>query len=140
MSKWFPDVSDAEGINEARKVGLFGTLAFAAMIVIGVAVLLITNRTPVMDQSASPAGALVVMGAELAFVLFVAWRFKEGKGAYVGPLLVILYLVEIVAKVASGTTNIGWMIAYAAIFVGLINGVRSAWANKSQPTDASVFE
>lgn len=135
MANWFPDVSEDAGVTDAKKSGLFGALAFAAMILLGAILLLMSERTPVMGQTVeSPIAALIGMLVELAFVLFAAWRFHVGKGKYIGIALLTLYMIEIGAKVLSGTTNVGWMVAYAAILVALVNGVRGAWANRSKAT------
>lgn len=131
MSKWFPDVAEADGLEDARKAGFIGALAFAAMIALGVAFLLATGLTPDLQQSGLIVGALLGMAIELALVLVAAWRLKAGKGAFWGTAILVLFVVEIATKFMAGATNVGWLIAYAAIFMALLNGVRGAWARRN---------
>lgn len=140
MSKWFPDVSEAEGLEDARKAGFFGACAFAAMIVLGIAIVFFADATPVLGQPVpDPTAAVIGMLAELALAVVAAWRLKIGKGAFWGSALALLFVAEIIGKIAGGTTNVGWMIAYAAIFIALVNGVRGAWARRGH-SDAEAFE
>ncbi|MEZ5742576.1 MAG: hypothetical protein R3D89_02285 [Sphingomonadaceae bacterium] len=140
MADWFPDTSDAEGLEEARKAGFFGALAFCAMICLGVILLVAFDRTPTLDQPTTDNTLpFIGMAIELGIVATAAWRFKIGKGAIWGALVLVLFIVEVIGKIAAGTTNVGWLIAYAAIALALLNGVRGAWARRiNSPTD--VFE
>lgn len=80
------------------------------------------------------SGAIVGIVVELILVLAAAWRFKIGKGAFWGPAIAGLFLLEIFSKIISGTTNVGWMIFYAAVLISMVNGVRGAWARRRGPT------
>ena len=140
MSKWFPDVKEPDGLEEARKSGFFGACAFAAMNGLGIVLLLITGRTPSLGQPTPDIGLpLLGISFELVLVLVAAWRFKIGKGAFWGAAIVLLFLIEVIGKVVGGTTNVGWMIAYAAIIIALVNGVRGAWWRRRQ-VSIEVFE
>jgi hypothetical protein len=142
MSKWFPNVTEAEGLEAARKGGVFGAVAFAVMLGIGVVLLLATGRTPDLQQAGGNiTGALIGIVIEAALVLFAAWRFKVGKGAFWGSAVLVLFVVEIIGKIVGGSTNVGWFVAYAAIFMALLNGVRGAWARRNwSGVDVDVFE
>lgn len=80
MSRWFPDVETYEGIEQARKGGIAGALAFAATIVVGIGITMAMGRYP-GDVAAVTIPMFVGMFLELAVVLFTAWRFKIGKGS-----------------------------------------------------------
>jgi hypothetical protein len=62
----------------------------------------------------------------LAFV--AAYRFSKRKGLWIGAVALLLFALEMYGKVATGTLKAGWIFAYGAITLGLINGVRGAWA------------
>jgi len=141
MSKWFPVVSNYEGALDALKAGKFACLAFAAMILLGAIILVGTGRLPSTGDSASmPTAALFGIFVELGIVLFTWLRFRDGKGLVSGIAALGLFLFEIYAKVSSGTTNAGWLLMYAAILSGLVNGIRGAWAIRNlSPEDIEVF-
>ena len=140
MSRWFPDITDPDGLEEARKAGFWGACAFAAMNGIGIVFLFFTGRTPNLGQPTSDITLpLLGIAFELVLVLVAAWRLKVGKGAFWGAAIVLLFIVEVVGKIAAGTTNVGWMIAYAAIMIALVNGVRGAWWRRNQ-INAEVFD
>lgn len=76
------------------------------------------------EMLGSIAGSVI----ELSLLLLCAWRFWIYRGAILGPICLLLYVVEIVLKITSGTTNIGWILAYLAIGAMIINGIRGAWS------------
>jgi hypothetical protein len=81
------------------------------------------------------------MIVELLVVLIAAWRFKIGKGLIWGAVTLLFFAIEAFAKVASG--HVGWILFYAVIAAGLINGMRGAWARRTTPAEADyadVFE
>lgn len=140
MSKLSPDFARTESPEAAsRKAGVFGALAFAAMLALGLIMLVATERTPTLDQEGGgltiPALGIVL---ELVLVLVAAWRFRIGKGAYWGVAILLLFGAEVAAKIASGATNVWWLLAYASIFIALFNGVRGAWARRGG-VDSEVF-
>ena len=144
MSKWFPEVDDHDGADAALKGGFIGALGFAAMLVIGMAVLQFAGALPAPGQPIqNSTGALVGIAIELALVLVAAWRFKIGKGLVWGPAILLLFALELVSKLLAGGFGVAWILFYAAIGAGLINGVRGAWAKRRLPPDenyAEVFE
>ena len=137
MSKWFPHVDDQEGINEALKAGFYGAVAFAVMICLGMAFLVFAGHLPGETNDGTIVSGLVGTLIELAIAVTAAWRFKTGKGLVWGSVVFVMFLVEIGLKVANGTTNIGWLFAYAAIGAALINGLRGAWAQRTISSEYS---
>jgi uncharacterized membrane protein YjfL (UPF0719 family) len=131
MSKWFPDVDDQEGVNEALKLGYFGAIAFAVMIGLGMVFLLFAGHLPGEIDGDSKAAGIVGIGIEMVVALIAAWRFKNGKGLVWGSVVLLMFVVEIALKIGNGSTNVGWFIAYAAIAMALVNGIRGAWAQRT---------
>lgn len=85
----------------------------------------------------------IALEATLAFV--AAYRFTRRKGLWIGTIALLLFLLEIYGKIATGSLAGGWIFAYAMILLGLINGLRAAWAARTfgplDETDLeSVFE
>lgn len=141
MSKWLPDVDDHDGADAALKGGFYGSLGFAAMLVLGIAILMSGGTLPVSGTEVDgTTGALIGILAELVLVLITAWRFRAGKGLIWGSIILIIFAMEIVGKVTSGTTNVGWIIFYAAVGMGLVNGLRGAWAKRHLPPDGDCAE
>jgi len=66
------------------------------------------------------AGLLVL---DIALPLFAAWRLHVYQGAFVVPLVTVLYAVGILMAPSAGGIVIGAL--FTAVFVG---GIRGAWA------------
>lgn len=141
MSKWFPDVSQYEGARSALNSGFYACFAFAALNCLGIAMLLFTGREPIAGEAVSQtAAAIIGIVIEMTFVLVAAWRFRIGKGLVIGSITLLLFGFEIFSKIVGGTAHAVWLMFYAAIFVGLINGLRGAWASRSNSfEDAETF-
>lgn len=139
MSKYFPDVWTEEGAAAGSKNGYWSALAFAAMIVLGLAFLVFSGNIPGLtpgeasDMPFEIAGVLI----ELALALAAAWRFKIHKGLIIGPIITSIFVLEIISKVSSGTTNFGWIFFYAAVSVGLINGIRAAYSHREMAKEVT---
>ncbi len=143
MSRWFPEVDDHEGVRKALNAGFYAALAFAAMNLLGIAYLFFANRLPGLGQPQSFAGAVIGMIVELGITAVAAWRFKIGKGLVWGAIIFLLFVVEIIVKIVSGTAGVASIFFYAVIGAGLVNGIRGAWAARSLPPGADyakVFE
>ncbi|WP_095012581.1 hypothetical protein [Tsuneonella mangrovi] len=143
MSQWFPDVSEYEGAKKALNGGFYACLAFAAMNVLGIVFIMLAAKNPSSGEAVTQmTGAIFGVLVELTIVLIAAWRFKREKGLIWGTLALLLFALEVFMKVAGGTTNVGWIFFYAAIFAGLANGLRGAWAIRSNEfvdIDAETF-
>ena len=135
MSVWFKDVSDYDGARGATKNGMIAALGFAAMLALG-AFVLAMGALP--GQEADPAAryaGVAVIGVEVVVALLAAWRFRSGKGAILGAILLLLFVGEIAFKLTQGFAGIVWYLVYLAVFLGLVNGIRGAWALKSMPDE-----
>lgn len=143
MSKWFPDVSNYAGAKKALNGGVYACLVFAAMNVLGIVLTIFTGKLPSSGEAVTQlGGAIFGILVEMSLALAAAWRFKKEKGLVWGSLVLVLFALEIFMKFTSGTTNVGWVIFYAAIFAGLVNGLRGAWAVRSRSfldVDAEIF-
>jgi len=132
MSIWFKDTETYDGARSATKSGMYASLGFAAMLLIGLAVLFTNNNAMIgaaeLDPMAQTVAIAVVCG-ELAVALFAAWRFSLGKGLVAGSAALLIFVVEIAMKIFSGPfVGILWYVVYLAIFLGLINGIRGSIA------------
>ncbi|HEV2818450.1 MAG TPA: hypothetical protein VGW40_14655 [Allosphingosinicella sp.] len=137
MSIWFKDVETYDGALGAARSGMWASLAFAAMVGLGLVLLLTGNGAMigVTPQDFDPAAryvAIAMVLAELAVALLAAYRFRLGKGLIAGSATLLIFLLEIVMKLLSGPfLGVLWYIIYLAVFLGLVNGVRGAWARRS---------
>src|SRR5258706_2914765 len=132
MSTWWKDVEEYDGAKSATRNGMFASLAFAAMLGIGAIFVGVTGGLP--EQSPDFNGRAFEIGGiaiEAAIVLLAAWRFRVGKGWLSGSFVLLLFVIEIGVKLFDGFAGIFWYVAYLAIFLGLVNGVRGAWALRS---------
>lgn len=137
--KWFPDVSSEDGARDALKSGSFGALFAAGLTAIGLAGFLYGMKiaTPIYGQgetleaSSSQAENIAVaigIGLEMVLFLVCAWRFRQGKGRYLGCIALLAIAFEVVNKLMTGMPNVGFLLMFAAVMAGLFNGVRGAWA------------
>ena len=148
MSKWFPDVSTQEGIQSALKNGTYGALGHAASLGIGFIFTVVTRHLPAANEPAMDGaglvGALVGIGFEIVLALVAAWRFNNGKGLIWGSVTILVFLLEMFGKFSAGTTSVGWIFFWIGIGTGLLNGIRGAWANRSELNTAEniseIFE
>jgi len=139
------DVGTVEGARKATKTGMWGSLAFAATLCLG----LILNLSPDWrpnDGSLPPIDPysyysyIVGASVELVIVLSAGFRFWQGKGWLIGTIVIIIFLFEIVGKIAGGTARVGWLLFYAAVALALINGVRGARALRKPEDLAQDFD
>jgi hypothetical protein len=136
MSGWLKDVESYDGALSAAKNGMYASLAFAAMVALGLVLLLTGNGAMIgVPQESGPAARYVGMAfvlAELAVALLAAYRFRLGKGLIPGSATLLIFLIEIVAKLLTGPfLGVLWYVIYLAVFLGLANGLRGAWALRS---------
>jgi hypothetical protein len=63
------------------------------------------------------------------------------KGLWIGTIVLLLFLLEMYGKIATGTLASGWTFAYTMIVLGLVNGIRAAWAARTfGPLDGTELE
>ena len=141
MSTWWKDVEEYDGAKSAARNGMFAALGFAAMLGIGAIFVGMTGGLPGQTPDLNARIFQIAgIGIEAAIVLLAAWRFRMGGGWLSGSIALLLFTIEIGFKLFSGFQGIFWYVAYLAIFLGLVNGVRGAWALRSMdqlPADLS---
>jgi|GEM_PF-3466124 hypothetical protein len=130
LDKWFPKIEAPDGARSLTKQGAIGILLFAGMNLLGVLFAVYAGKSPT-DQSAIDAQEVqdYVVGNVilLPLLLFFAYRVYTGKGWFVGGLTLAWFIAEIGLKIAGGSTNIGWIIFYFFVVVGMVNGIRGCW-------------
>jgi len=129
MSAWWNDVETHHGATSATRNGMFGALGFAAILGISAIYLGVTGTLPRQNlNSADRVFAMIFIALEIAVALLAAWRFRMGKGWLAGGIALLIFVVEIGFKLFNGFLGIGWYLFYFAIFMGMANGIRGAWA------------
>lgn len=129
MQKWFPDVTTVDGAAAGAKSGLIAALAVVAIYSIGLYLILTTGGLPGNPTSPSDAvPALVSLVIEIAVGLGTVWRFRQRKGLVIGTIFTSMFALEVAFRLSAGMVGPGWLILYAAIAIGLVNGIRAAWA------------
>lgn len=136
MGIFLADVEERRDAERATRHGMVASLVFAAMLTLGLVLIAATGGLPWEAAALDPTGrifALVAITAELGVALFAAYRFWHKKGLVAGALTLLLFVIEILLKLTSGFVGILWYVVYLAIFLGLVNGVRGAWALRDAP-------
>ncbi len=131
MLKLFPSVDSHAGAKGALKAGVFGCLAFEAMLGLGLIVTYFLGISPIDKAAIKPDEALaqfIGVLLEAVIVLIALLRFRANKGLIWGGFVFAIFALECFAKIVGGTANVGWLIVYIAIGASLINGIRGAWA------------
>ena len=133
-SRWWPDVREAEGRRKAAQAGFIACVAMTILTAIGLVVLAVLHRSPADGSAAGGADIWGEVGILLELAVFVTagLRLRRGKGLIWGAVALVLFLLEVVVKLASGT-GITFAILYAAIVLSLVNGLRGAWAERVSP-------
>ena len=130
LEKWFPEIHGFEDAKKLSKQGAIAILIFTAMNLLGVLLVVFGKISPVDGHSVLAEeiqNQIIGTAIILPILLIFSWRVYKGKGWLVGGLTFVWFLAEIAVKIAAGTTNIVWLIAYAAICAMLINGIRACW-------------
>ena len=129
FQKQFSKIEDKETALKFAKQGAIAGLIVCLMEA-GALVLAYFGVDPSTGENIDQEGfsdMLIGMIILLPVLLFLCWRIKIGKGYISAALLFCLLLFETLNKFANGTTNVGWIIFYFFIGVGLINGARACW-------------
>jgi hypothetical protein len=137
------EIDDYWGAEAATRSGMYGALGYAALLVLtGVLLVLDSAGIPFSYlDGGSQFLILGLLGLELGVTLLAAYRFSLGKGLIPGAITLALFVLEIVLKLVQGTIpGIIWWIAYFAIVMGLINGLRGAWAMRTMQHPGDVVE
>jgi cell division protein FtsW (lipid II flippase) len=133
-NKWFPKIEDKDIANAMSKQGSYASLVYIGMLILGSALayfagMSASDRTLLKEDDIfwQMVGTLVA----IPIFLIMAYRIYKGKGWFVSIVFFILFVLEIVAKVIGGTTNVGWIIMYVAVLGMFINGFRGCWYLRS---------
>lgn len=126
MEKLIPKFETMDDINKALRTAATCGLIFAAMLLLGMLLVCFGSDVPAEDK----LGSMIGIGVEFLLILLFTWRFSMHLGIVSGILLLALFLLETSLKIVSGTTHAGWMIVYAALILGIVNGLRACFAYK----------
>jgi hypothetical protein len=126
MEKLIPKFETMDDINKALRTAATCGLIVAAMLLLGMLVVRFGSDVPAEDK----LGSMIGFSVELLLILLFTWRFSMHLGIVSGILLLALFLLETFLKIVSGTTHAGWMIVYAALILGIVNGLRACFAYK----------
>ncbi|MBK8188789.1 MAG: hypothetical protein IPK77_16900 [Cellvibrio sp.] len=129
-NKWFPEIVNESTAKSLSKQGAYGVLIFIAMTLLGAAFVYFAGKSAVDGSSATPEDVLnQIIGTAILIPvqLVMAWRIYQGKGWLVSIVVLLWVIAGITLKIVGGTTNIGWLICYAAIATMMINGLRGCW-------------
>lgn len=128
--------------------GAAAAIGFGGLTLLGLALTFFAGHIPGYTGPSTNLAriwALVGIALEATLAFVAAYRFGRQKGLWIGTIALLMFVLEIYGKLTTGTLKPAWIFAYGAITLGLINGVRAAWAaRKLQPIGEidleSVFE
>ena len=141
MEKWWPKIIDRDSALATGKSGSIAGYVFAAMYIVGLISISITNSYDFADQTIPIEEKIgVIAGVLGAFILVViwSWRIRSGRGYISSILLLLLFVFEIGVKIMSGFVGIFWYVIYLAMFITMINAVRGTWAYRKFKNDPDI--
>lgn len=137
------EIEDYWGAENATRSGMYGALGYCAVVVFsGVLMTLDLGgiRFSWLDGG-TQAFLLAILGAQLAIAALAAYRFSMGKGLIPGSITLGVFLLNLLVSVLNGAIpGIIWWVAYIAIILGLINGIRGAWAMRTMQHPGDMVE
>jgi len=137
------EIDDYWGAENATRSGMYGALGYCAVVVFS-GVLMTLDLAGVRYSwldGRTQAFLLAILGAQLAVAALAAYRFSMGKGLIPGSITLGVFLLNLLVSVLNGAIpGIIWWIAYGAIILGLINGIRGAWAMRTLQHPGDVVE
>ncbi|HYD12547.1 MAG TPA: hypothetical protein VEC11_06845 [Allosphingosinicella sp.] len=137
------EIEDYWGAENATRSGMYGALGYAGVVVFSTILLLLDQAGVQFSwlDGGMQAFLLAILGAQLGVAVLAAWRFSMGKGLIPGAITLGVFLLNLIVSVANGAIpGIIWWVAYAAIIIGLINGLRGAWAMRTMEHPGDVVE
>jgi hypothetical protein len=142
VSRWYPAIESHWDAIRAVKMGMFGALGFAAWIGIPTILLVAVHHSQIRSGLVSPIeiGVIILL---VGFALFTAWRFFGHKGLVVGPVLLVVLVVEVAKRLVltfEGTLSFGIVdvVVTFMMFFGLLNGVRGVRALRHLPPEVDL--
>ncbi|MGB4765836.1 MAG: hypothetical protein WBH09_02895 [Rugosibacter sp.] len=136
-NKWFPNIEDESVAKSLSKQGAVGVLIFLIMNLSGVAIAYFFNKSPVDAQAIDAQGVSDhVIGAIIMtpLLLLFAYRIYRGNGWLVAGIVLVWFIAEAALKVASGSANVFWVLAYCALAAMIANDARGCWWLRSAPS------
>jgi len=146
MSIWFPDVSDRFEAREATRIGTYAASGFVVMGLLGLGMLMFGTADDLMLDPLARYVGLALVAVETMLGAIAAYRFWDGKGSIVGSIVLGIFTIETIFKiVTAGFLGVLGYLIHFAVFMGLLNGVRGAWALRGaaqelSPEVAQAFE
>jgi hypothetical protein len=122
---------------------MYGALGYAAYVVFS-GVMLVLDLAGVrfswLDGGAQTF-LLAILAAQLGVAALAAYRFSMGKGLIPGSITLAILVLNLAVSVFNGMIpGIIWWVAFIAIIIGLMNGIRGAWAMRSMQHPGEVTE
>ena len=137
------EIEDYWGAEAATRSGMYGALGYCLVVVFS-GVMMVLDLAGIQYSwldSGTQAFLLGILGAELAVAALAAYRFSMGKGLIPGAITLAVFVINLAVSVFNGAIpGIIWWVAYGAIIIGLINGLRGAWAMRTLQHPGDVVE
>lgn len=137
------EIEDYWGAENATRSGMYGALGYAGVVVFG-GVMMVLDLAGIQFSwldGGTQALLLAILGVELAVAVLAAFRFSMGKGLIPGSITLVIFLLNLVVSVVNGKIpGIIWWVAYVAIIIALINGLRGAWAMRTMQHPGDMIE
>jgi hypothetical protein len=121
-----PDLSTRVGAESAMDSAKFGFLVVVAFrcIIYGLAFFAVgLSAAGPIPEGMAPAVVIATVLLDIGLPLFAAWRLHVYKGAFVTPVVTIIYVLGIMLSLNIAGFFIGAL--FTAVFIG---GIRGAWA------------
>lgn len=138
MAFWDIDLTTRSGAETAAHQGGLASYFVAGLTIVGGLVL--GGLTEL--ETAEGLSAAVVIAVSALIAAIAGFRLRAGKGAFWGIAVAVMLVVEIISKLAAFT--IGGIILNVIFLVLVVQGVRGAWALRSETgfgeDDVEVFE
>lgn len=130
MSRWWPEILTVRDAVIALRIGFCAALGFAAWLGVPMAIEFIFGGHE--SEVTNPVELLITV-ILVQFALYAAWRFGNLTGWVVGPILVVVLIVEMTKRAILTIYRIPSLTVFDAfvavgIFLGLIHGIRGARA------------
>ena len=137
------EIEDYWGAENATRSGMYGALGYCVVVVFS-GVLMVLDLAGIQFSwlpGDMQAFLLATLGAQLGVAGLAAYRFSMGKGLIPGSISLGIFVLNLAVSVFNGAIpGIIWWIAYGAIIIGLINGIRGAWAMRTMQHPGEVVE
>ena len=137
------EIEDYWGAEAATRSGMYGALGYAGVVIFG-GVMMVLDLAGIQFSwldGGTQALLLAILGVELAVAVLAAFRFSMGKGLIPGSITLVIFLLNLVVSVVNGKIpGIIWWVAYVAIIIALINGLRGAWAMRTMQHPGDMIE